>query len=91
MNYILLAIGLGFAVWLIRLGLQFLTLDQIEASKSSLRARTITDAVLGKVRVQDDWLPDARVQGGMYFNKKRNRIEICGKISDDSLRRTFRV
>lgn len=44
---------------------------------------------MGRARISDDWLPDARVRGGMIYNKKENRIEMSGKLSQDAINRAF--
>lgn len=90
MGYLVITGGVAAAVWLVRFALAILRVNPIEASKSAARTRTWRDALFGQARLQDDWLPDARVQGGMVFNPQYNRIEICGRLSDDSLRHTFR-
>ena len=90
MSYVFIAAGLGLSIWMAKLAIVLLAADRIEASKGAARAPRFRDALFGRVRVQDDWLPDARVQGGMIFNRKKNRIEICGRLSADALRHTFR-
>lgn len=63
--------------------------DHNELRKNQRRSQTLNSALLGRAKTRDDWLPDARVQGGMVFNKKHNRIEITGKLSNESLDRVF--
>lgn len=64
--------------------------DHNELRKNQRRSRTLASAILGRAKTRDDWLPDARVQGGMVFSRKHNRIEISGKLSNESLDRAFR-
>lgn len=73
-----------------RFGAALLRVDRVEAEKNASRFHTFWDAVLGRAQVHSDWLPDARVQGGMVYNDKLKRIEICGRLSDESVERTFR-
>lgn len=91
LSYATLAIGLVLAGWLFALALRLLCSDKLEGSKSAARARTLGNVLLGKAHTRDDWIPDARVKGGMVYNKKKNRIEISGRLSDDSLDRVFRT
>jgi len=69
---------------------KFLTVNRLEAKKNYVRVSTFATALRGRARTREDWIPDARVQGGMIFNKKKRRIEISGRLSDDSLDRAFR-
>ncbi|MFZ0424832.1 MAG: hypothetical protein WAL80_18290 [Xanthobacteraceae bacterium] len=64
--------------------------DRIESNKSAARASSMGDAVRGRARMHDDWMPDARVKGGMIYDKKNKRLEISGRLSDDSFDRVFR-
>jgi hypothetical protein len=89
-SYMILAIGLVIAAWLFSFAIRLFRSDKIEARKSAARTPSLKDAILGRARAKDDWIPDARVKGGMVFNRKKNRIEISGRLSDDSLDRVFR-
>jgi hypothetical protein len=89
-SYIVLAIGLLLAAWLFAFAVRLFTANKVEGSKSAARAPSLWDAVRGRARTKDDWLPDARVKGGMIYNKKKKRIEIGGRLSEDSLDRVFR-
>ena len=66
------------------------TANKRESQKNSARSGSLLNALRGRTRVHDDWIPDARVKGGMVFNRRKNRIEICGRLSNDSLDRVFR-
>lgn len=90
LNYIGLAIGLVVAVWLFRLAFRLLTLDKPEAKKSAARAPSFWAAVLGRSRTMDDWVPDGRVKAGMVYNRRKKRLEMSARLSDDSLDRVFR-
>jgi hypothetical protein len=64
--------------------------DKLEAKKSAARVSTIRDAVLGRARATDDWVPDGRVKGGMIYNRKKKRLEASGRLSNDTIERVFR-
>jgi hypothetical protein len=34
-------------------------------------------------------MPDARVKGGIIYNRRKKRLEISGRLSDDSFKRVF--
>jgi hypothetical protein len=89
-SYVILAAGAVLAAWLLAFAIRLLRSDKMEGSKSAARARTLINVLLGKAHTRDDWIPDARVKGGMVYNKKKKRIEISGRLSDDSLDRVFR-
>lgn len=91
LSYAILAIGVVLAGWFLALAVRLLRSDKLEGSKSAARARTLRNVLLGKAHTRDDWIPDARVKGGMVYNKKKKRIEISGRLSDDSLDRVFRT
>jgi len=61
-----------------------------EFEKNRHRVKSFRESILGRVRISDDWLPDGRVRGGMVFNQRENRLEISGKLSEDSVSRAFR-
>jgi hypothetical protein len=90
LSYLVLAIGLLVAASLFAFAARLLRANKVESSKSAARAPSVWDAMLGKARTKDDWIPDARVKGGMVYNKTEKRIEIGGRLSEDSLDRVFR-
>lgn len=90
-SYAVLAAGLVLAGWFLAFAIRLMRSDKLEGSKSAARARTIGNVILGKAHTRDDWIPDARVKGGMVYNKNKKRIEISGRLSDDSLDRVFRT
>ena len=61
--------------------------DSVELQKSLARVSSFGAVVKGKAHIKNDWLPDARVCGGLLYNKKKNRIEMSARISEDSLDR----
>ncbi len=89
-SYAILAGGIIVAAILARFALRLLTVDRIESKKSAARVSSLVDALMGRARTREDWLPDARVKGGMIYNKKKKRLEISGRLSDDSFDRVFR-
>ncbi|TWB07302.1 hypothetical protein FBZ96_1011123 [Bradyrhizobium stylosanthis] len=90
LQYIGLAAFLSVAAALLSIALKLIRLNKFEAKKGSLRVDTISDAVMGRARTRDDWMPDGRIKGGMIFNRKENRIEVSGRLSDESFDRIFR-
>jgi hypothetical protein len=64
--------------------------NKIESKRSARRAGSLLDALRGRARTRDDWMPDGRVKGGMIYNRKDKRIEVSGRLSDDTLHRVFR-
>ena len=89
-SFFFLAGFLMVAVAAFAISFKFLTVDRLEAKKNRVRVSDISTAIRGRAKTREDWIPDARVQGGMIFNKKKKRIEIAGRLSDDSLDRAFR-
>lgn len=89
-SYGILAAGAVLSGWLLAFAIRLLRADKIEGSKSAARARTLLNVLFGKAHTRDDWIPDARVKGGIVYNKTKKRIEISGRLSDDSLDRVFR-
>jgi hypothetical protein len=75
---------------LAKLGWEIIHADRVEVSKNCARAGNWRDILLGRVRTKDDWLPDSRVQGGMVYNRRKQRIEISGRLSVESLHRVFK-
>lgn len=90
-SYAILALGLVVGACLLALAVRLLRADKLEGSKSAARAGTVMNAIFGKARTRDDWIPDARVKGGLVYNHTENRIEVSGRLSDDSLDRVFRT
>lgn len=88
--YILLGVLTALSAVLLNLAYRLLRADPLESEKSASRLGSIKNALLGYALINDDWMPDARVKGGLIFNRKMNRIEISGRLSDDSLHRAFR-
>jgi len=89
-SYITLLIGAGLAGLLFNLSYRLACADKIESKRSAARSRTPLNAILGRARIHDDFMPDARVKAGLIYNKKKKRIEISGRLSPDSLKRVFR-
>jgi len=89
-SYAVLGFGFVLGAWALAFAFRLWRSDKLEGSKSAARAGTVTNAVMGRARTRDDWIPDARVKGGMIFNRDKNRIEVSGRLSDDSLNRVFR-
>jgi hypothetical protein len=48
------------------------------------------DAIRGRARTVDDWLPDAHIKAGMIYNEKENRFEVSGRLSNEAFGRIFR-
>ena len=90
LNYLGLAVGLSATAILLSIALKLFRLDRFEAKKGASRVRGISDALMGRARTRDDWLPDGRIKGGMIYNRRENRIEVCGRLSDESFDRIFR-
>lgn len=86
----LLALGVVGAAISLRFLLTLATSKSSEVRRSNARTKSWRDLFMGRSVVQDDWLPDARVQAGAVFNKKVGRIEVTGRISNDTIERTFR-
>jgi hypothetical protein len=89
-SYLYLTASIVVAVIAFTLAYKFISADRLEAKKSRIRAPDFSSVVKGRAITREDWIPDARVQGGMVFNPKKGRIEITGRLSDDSLDRVFR-
>lgn len=90
LSYFALGVGLFFAAIPLVFVVKILRSDRMEGKKSAARVAGVTDAVLGRSRTRDDWIPDGRVKGGMVYNRRKKRLEVCGRLSDDSLDRVFR-
>jgi hypothetical protein len=90
LSYLALGVGLLITALLLRFAFRLWRVDSIEGKKSAARASSIRNAVRGRARMHEDWIPDARVKGGMIYNKKAKRLEISGRLSDESFDRVFR-
>lgn len=90
LNYIGLAGGFSAVAFLLSIAFKLMRLNRYEAKKSSKRVDTINDAIMGRARTRDDWMPDGRIKGGMIFNRKEKRIELSGRLSDEAFDRIFR-
>lgn len=88
-DYLFLALGLLAASACIGVAVRLLRTDRLERKKSAKRASSIRDAIMGRSRTVDDWIPDARIKAGMIYNKKRKRLEVSGRLSEDSFNRVF--
>jgi hypothetical protein len=89
LSYLALGVGLLLTALLLRLAIKLLRVDSIEGEKSASRASSIKEAIRGRARMHEDWIPDARVKGGMIYNKRAKRLEISGRLSDESFDRAF--
>lgn len=89
-NFLVVIIAVIGAATSLAFSIKMLQADKTELRKNQRRSRSLKSAFLGQAKTRDDWMPDARVQGGMVFNKKRKRIEITGRLSNDSLDRAFK-
>lgn len=90
LSFCALAIGLSLAAFVLRMAVRLIRVDKIESEKSASRATSLKDALLGRTRIEDGRLPDARVKGGMVFNRKEGRLEISGRLSDEGFKHIFR-
>ena len=81
-SYLVLGGGVLLAALLLRIALKLWQADSIEGKKSASRASSIKDAIRGRARTHEDWIPDARIKGGMVYNKKAKRLEVSGRLSD---------
>jgi hypothetical protein len=89
LSYVALGAGLFAVATLLSVAYRVYRSDKIEGNKSAARASSLTDLLLGRARTREDWIPDARVKGGIIYNKRKRRIEVSGRLSDDSLDRVF--
>ncbi len=89
-GYVILVICTAISGLFFNLAYRLWRANRIESNKSAARSgNSFRNALLGRTRIHDDWLPDAHVKGGLKFNRKMKRIEICGRLSEDSLNRVF--
>jgi hypothetical protein len=88
-SYAALVIGSVAVAMLLGVAWRLFKADRVESQKSASRAPSLMAALLGRTRVQDDTMPDARVQAGMSFNKKEHRLEISGRLGKESLDHIF--
>lgn len=89
-SYLALGGGLFLVVALLSFATRLAFVNKVESKKSAMRAQSVKDAILGRARMHEDWIPDARVKGGMIYNKSKKRLEISGRLSDESFDRVFR-
>jgi hypothetical protein len=88
-SYLVVGGGLVLSALLLSFALRLWRVNKIEATKGAARSRSIREAILGRARMDEDWIPDARIKGGLVYNKKKKRLEISGRLSDDSFKRVF--
>jgi hypothetical protein len=91
LSYTALGAGLALSAILLSIASRIIRADKFESRRGADRARSLKDVILGHARTHDDWIPDARVKGGLIYNKRKKRIEVSGRLSDDSLDRVFRT
>jgi len=89
-NFLVVIVTVIGAATSFAFSIKMLQADKTELRKNQRRSRSLKSTLLGRAKTRDDWMPDARVQGGMVFNKKCKRIEITGRLSNDSLDRAFK-
>lgn len=90
MSYLILVVGSSAAAFAFGVAWLLSRVDRSESIKSAARTKRMRDAVRGHASLHDDWVPDARIKGGMVYNKSKRRLEICGRLSEDSLERIYR-
>lgn len=90
LQYLGLAIGLSIAVIPLVIACRLARIDRFEAKRSASRVQGVKDAIMGRARTRSDWLPDGRIKAGMTFNRRENRIEVSGRLSDEAFDRIFR-
>jgi hypothetical protein len=91
LSYVALGAGLALSATLLAFAVRILRADKFESRRGADRSRSLKDLILGRARIHDDWIPDARVKGGLIYNKRKKRIEVSGRLSDDSLDRVYRT
>jgi hypothetical protein len=91
LSYFGLAVTLLAAGLLAGFGFRLLFADKVEGRKSAARVRSLRDALMGRARTRDDWMPDGRIKGGMIYNRRKKRLEVSGRLSNDTLDRVFRA
>ncbi len=89
-SYLGLGVGLSLAALLFGLALRLARADRLERKKSAARVSSLWGAIRGRAHTRDDYLPDARVRGGLVYNKRVKRLEISGRLTEDTLDRIFR-
>lgn len=89
LSYVALTVGVVLAAICVNVILQLILSNKSEVKKNAARVRKFSDLLMGRAHTSDDWLPDGRVQAGMIYNKKMNRIEVSGRLSDESIERAF--
>lgn len=90
LNYFLFLFGIIFGGLFLNISIRLFFADKIESRKSAARVRSIKDSIMGRALVRSDWIPDPRIQHGLIFNKRKNRIEINGRMSRSIFNRVFR-
>jgi len=91
LNGLILLGGLFLAAFFFNLALRLGRVDALEAEKSASRVnRNFKEALFGRARTVDDWLPDARIKAGLIYNQDKNRLEPSGRLSNDAFGRVFR-
>lgn len=89
-SYAFLLAGIFLSLMIFKIVLNLMFADKVESSKSAKRVKSVKDSIFGRARTHDDWIPDARVKGGLVFNSRKKRIEVTGRLSDSALNRVFR-
>jgi hypothetical protein len=90
-NGLLLVAGLFVAAFCFNIALRLHNADAIESDKSAARVgKSFFEAIRGRAKTVDDWLPDARVKAGMVYNKNDKRFEVSGRLSNEAFSRIFR-
>ncbi len=86
-----LFVGLLLAAFFLNISYRLIRADPVESSKSATRVGgKLRNAVFGRARTIDDWLPDARIKAGMIYNEKDERFEVSGRLSNEAFGRIFR-
>ena len=90
LDYLFFLVGVAISAFCFNVAYRLLRIDKDEGDKNAARVHTIWDAIRGRARPRVDWIPDSRVRGGLIFNRKEKRIEISGRLSENSVDRAFR-
>ena len=93
MLYLNLAIFIILAVstiFFLNLAYRFIVYSSKEFEKNSSRFRNFGDLIRGNLIVLNDHLPDGRIQAGINYNIKKNRVEVTGKFSDEKIEEILR-
>jgi hypothetical protein len=89
-SYLVVGGGLVLSAAFFSVARRLARADKMEATKGAARSCSVLDSILGRARMHEDWMPDARIKGGLIYNKKKKRLETSGRLSDDSFKRVFR-